>query len=74
MGAPRRAGAPGGSPQLGQECDKNVTLLSSIAKRMGLGASLVVEGSTNGTVFETYLRKVVCPTLEEGQVVVMETT
>jgi hypothetical protein len=26
---------------------KNVTLLSSIGKRMGMGASLVVEGSTN---------------------------
>jgi transposase len=51
---------------------KNVTLLSSIGKRMGMGASLVVEGSTNGTVFETYLREVLCPTLEEGQVVVMD--
>ena len=52
---------------------KNVTLLSSIGKKMGMGASLVVEGSTNGTVvFETYLREVLCPTLEEGQVVVMD--
>jgi hypothetical protein len=33
---------------------KNITLLSSIGKKMGMGASLVVEGSTNGTVFETY--------------------
>jgi hypothetical protein len=32
----------------------------------------VVEGSTNGAVFETYLREVLCPTLEEGQVVVMD--
>ena len=37
-----------------------------------MGASLVVEGSTNGTVFETYLREVLCPTLEKGQVVVMD--
>ncbi len=57
---------------------KNVTLLSSIAKKVGMGASLVVEGSTNTKVFETYLREVlcptleVCPTLEEGQVVVMD--
>jgi hypothetical protein len=49
--------------------DKNVTLLSSMGKRMGMGASLVVEGSTNTKVFETYLREVLCPTLEEGQVV-----
>jgi hypothetical protein len=52
--------------------DKNVTLLSSIGKRMGMGASLVVEGSTNTKVFETYLREVLCPTLEEGQMVVMD--
>jgi transposase len=31
-----------------------------------------VEGSTNTKVFETYLREVLCPTLEEGQVVVMD--
>jgi transposase len=52
---------------------KNVTLLSSIGKKMmGMGASLVVEGSTNTTVFETYLREVLCPTLEKSQVVVMD--
>jgi hypothetical protein len=33
---------------------------------MGMGASLVVEGSTNLTVFETYLEDVLCPTLERG--------
>jgi len=37
-----------------------------------MGASLVVEGSTNGTVFETYLEEVLCPTLQKGQVVVMD--
>jgi hypothetical protein len=51
---------------------KNVTLLSSIGKRKGMGASVVVEGSTNTKVFETYLTEVLLPTLEEGQVVVMD--
>ena len=51
---------------------KNVTLLSSISKKMGMGASLVVEGSTNTKVFETYLTEVLCPTLKEKQVVVMD--
>jgi transposase len=51
---------------------KNITLLSSIGKEGGMGASLVVEGSTNGTVFETYLEEVLLPTLKEGQVVVMD--
>jgi transposase len=51
---------------------KNITLLSSIGKKMGMGASLVVEGSTNRAVFEIYLEDVLCPTLERGQVVVMD--
>jgi transposase len=51
---------------------KNITLLSCIGKQGGMGASLVVEGSTNRTVFETYLEDVLCPTLKRGQVVVMD--
>ena len=51
---------------------KNITLLSSIGKEGGMGASLVVEGSTNATVFETYLEEVLLPTLKRGQVVVMD--
>jgi transposase len=51
---------------------KNITLLSSISKERGMGASLVVEGSTNGTVFQTYLEDVLLPTLGRGQVVVMD--
>ena len=51
---------------------KNITLISSIAKEQGMGASLVVEGSTNATVFHTYLQEVLCPTLKRGQVVVMD--
>jgi transposase len=52
--------------------EKNITLLSSISKERGMGASLVVEGSTNGTVFQTYLEEVLLPTLGRGQVVVMD--
>jgi transposase len=51
---------------------KNITLISSIGKERGMGASLVVEGSTNGAVFETYLEDVLLPTLKRGQVVVMD--
>jgi transposase len=51
---------------------KNITLLSSMSNEQGMGASLVVEGSTNGTVFQTYLEDVLCPTLKRGQVVVMD--
>ena len=37
-----------------------------------MGASLVVEGSTNGAVFETYLQDVLCPMLKRGQMIVMD--
>ena len=50
---------------------KNVTLLSSMTQE-GLGPSLAVEGSTTREVFETYIQKVLAPTLREGQVVVMD--
>ena len=51
---------------------KNITLLSSIGKERGMGASLVVEGSTNGMVFQTYLQDVLLPKLKRGQIVVMD--
>jgi transposase len=51
---------------------KNITLISSIGKEGGMGASLVVEGSTNGTVFQTYLEDVLLPTLKRGQIIVMD--
>jgi transposase len=51
---------------------KNITLLCSIGKERGMGASLVVEGSTDGSVFQTYLQEVLLPTLKRGQVVVMD--
>src|SRR3712207_2677206 len=50
---------------------KNVTLLASITRR-GLGPCLAVEGSTTREVFETYLQRVLAPTLASGQVVVMD--
>lgn len=33
---------------------------------------LAVEGSTNAVVFETYIEKILAPTLEPGQIVVMD--
>jgi transposase len=50
---------------------KNTTLLSSMALS-GMGPSLTVEGSTTARVFETYLEKVLLPSLRAGQIVVMD--
>ncbi|CAN5636164.1 hypothetical protein BH24ACT22_BH24ACT22_14500 [soil metagenome] len=37
-----------------------------------MGPSLVVEGSTNKVMIETYIEKVLCPHLKDRQVVVMD--
>ena len=50
---------------------KNTTLLSSMTTD-GMGPSLTVEGATTARVFETYVEKVLLPSLEPGQVVVMD--
>ena len=50
---------------------KNTTLLSSMTTE-GMGPSLTVEGSTTARVFETYVEKVLLPSLKEGQIVVMD--
>src|SRR5215207_3325243 len=68
MGTKRGAGSPESSPQLGQEHNANLFHRQGV----GMGASLVVEGSTNRTVFETCLEDVLLPRLERGQIVVMD--
>jgi transposase len=50
---------------------KNTTLLSSMSVD-GMGPSLAVEGATNSDVFQTYVERVLAPTLRKGQVVVMD--
>jgi transposase len=51
---------------------RNTTLLASITLR-GMGETLAVEGSTNReVVFEAYVDQVLAPTLEAGQVVIMD--
>jgi transposase len=50
---------------------KNTTLLSSMSLE-GMGPSLVVEGATTVWVFETYVEKVLVPSLRAGQIVVMD--
>ena len=53
---------------------KNTTLLTSL-HRGGMGPSLAVEGATTSRVFETYVERVLVPTLSPGQeVVVMDNT
>jgi transposase len=49
----------------------NTTLIASMTAE-GMGACLAVEGATTRIVFETYIEKVLLPSLRHGQVVVMD--
>jgi len=49
----------------------NTTVLSSMTIE-GMGPTLAVEGATTSPVFETYVEKVLVPSLKEGRVVVMD--
>jgi transposase len=49
----------------------NTTLLASMGSE-GIGPSMAVEGSTTKEVFEAYIEHFLAPTLEQGQVVVMD--
>ena len=50
---------------------KNTTVLTSMSME-GMGPSLAVEGATTARVFETYIEKVLVPSLRAGQIVVMD--
>jgi transposase len=50
---------------------KNTTLLASMTLE-GVGPCLAVVGSTTREVFETYVERVLSPTLKPGQIVVMD--
>ena len=50
---------------------KNITLICSMSTE-GIGAAMSVEGATDGAAFETYVKHFLAPTLQEGQIVVMD--
>jgi hypothetical protein len=49
----------------------NTTLVASITPT-GMGETMAVEGSTTQEVFEAYVDHALAPTLEAGQVVIMD--
>ena len=54
-----------------EELKRGDPLLASMSVE-GMGPSLAVEDATNREVFETYLERVLAPTLRRNQVVVMD--
>ncbi len=71
---PRYARAPRGERARGKaprNWGKNVTLLSSITLE-GMGPSMSIEGSSDTDSFGIYMREILAPSLERGQIVLMD--
>ena len=70
-----RARAPKGERAYGKvprNRGKNTTLIASIALEGAMGESMTIEGATDALAFEAYVEHFLAPTLEEGQVVVLD--
>jgi transposase len=50
---------------------KNTTLIAALTLE-GMGAAMILEGSANTTAFEVYVEQVLTPTLQAGQIVIMD--
>jgi len=50
---------------------ENITMLAAISLS-GIDAPMTIEGAVDGLVFKTYVEQVLAPTLESGDVVVMD--
>lgn len=66
--APRGKRVAGSIPQ---NYGSNITMPGSLGIS-GLSALMTVEGATDGEVFRVYVEQVLCPTLKQGDIVVMD--
>jgi hypothetical protein len=70
-----RARAPRGKRAYGKvprNRGKNQTLIACVTLEGGMGEVVSIEGATDAEVFETYVEEFLAPTLEAGQVVVLD--
>ncbi len=51
---------------------KNTTLIAAMTLQGALGQSMAIEGATDAAAFEAYVEHFLAPTLEKGQVVVLD--
>ncbi len=69
-----RSRAPRGERAYGEvprNRGKNTTLMASMSLR-GMGEAMCIRGATDAEAFEVYVEHFLAPTLEEGQVVVLD--
>ena len=70
-----RARAPKGKRAYGKvprNRGKNTTLIAAITLEGAMGESMTVEGATDAEAFEAYVEHFLAPSLEKGQVVVLD--
>jgi transposase len=67
--APKGRGAYGKVPR---NRGKNTTLIAAITLEGAMGESVAIEGATDAKAFEAYVEHFLAPSLEEGQVVVLD--
>jgi transposase len=70
-----RARAPRGKRAYGKvprNRGKNTILIAAITLEGAMGTSMTVEGATDALAFEVYVEHFLVPTLEKGQVVVLD--
>ncbi len=70
-----RARAPKGKRAYGKvprNRGKNQTLIAAITLEGAMGQSMTIEGATDALAFEAYVEHFLAPSLEEGQVVVLD--
>lgn len=70
-----RARAPKGKRAYGEvprNRGKNTTLIAAITLEGAMSAPMTVEGATDTQAFEAYVEHFLAPTLEKGQVVVLD--
>lgn len=66
--------APRGQPAVGcvaRNRGTATTLIASLTPT-GMGPAMTIQGATSGPVFIEYVRTVLAPTLEEGQIVILD--
>ncbi len=71
---PLYARAPNGERAFGKaprNKGKNTTLVAALSTK-GMGAAMAIEGTTDKEIFEAYVEHFLAPTLEHGQVVIMD--
>jgi transposase len=66
--APKGKRATGSIPR---NRGKNLTMIS-VLTLWGLGESLIIEGAANSALFERYLEDMLLPSLQTGQIVIMD--